>query len=102
MEFTTQIAYQVSSLLYLLLCCSKLKIFREIWLDIYIALYIVIQSNCGKILCSERLFKGITLAALKELSMDYFSETRSLAVMSLIAEDHGEHVLVTESLIIRC
>lgn len=30
--------------------------------------------------------------------MDDFSETRSLAVMSLIVEGRGEHITVTESL----
>lgn len=67
------------------------------WLDIHIALYIVAQSNNGKILCSEGLFKGVSP---KELSVDDFSETRSLAVTPLIVEDHGEHIVVTESLFI--
>lgn len=64
----------------------------KVWLDIYIALYLVTQSNCGKILCSEGYFKGATLTSPKVLSMGDFSETRSLAVTSLIAEDHEEHI----------
>lgn len=51
-----------------------------------------------KFLCSEGLFKRIILTSRKELSMDDFSETRSLAVMSLIVEGRGEHITVTESL----
>lgn len=56
MEFTTQRAYQVLSLLYLLFYYSKLKIFCKGMAGyIYIALYIVIQSNCGK----NSLFSGV-------------------------------------------
>lgn len=44
-----------------------------------------------KILCSAGLFKGIILASPKELSVDDFSENRSLAGTPLIVEDHGEH-----------